>query len=149
MLLITKGETKNWYLTLTEKVTIANPKFLFSFKNRVTEFETNVLLTDISAYIDRYNKFAVTEGTTFDLDCGEYNYFVYAQTSTTNTNPLLADELVEEGLFKLLLGTITTTEYEVDLTEKIYEIDAPTQIAYLLLENGGFLVQENGDKIIL
>lgn len=149
MLLITKGETKNWYLTLTEKVTIANPKFLFSFKNRVTELETNVLLTDISAYIDRYNKFAVTEGTTFDLDCGEYNYFVYAQTSTTNTNPLLADELVEEGLFKLLLGTITTTEYEVDLTEKIYEIDAPTQIAYLLLENGGFLVQENGDKIIL
>ena len=149
MLLITKGETKNWYLTLTEKVTIANPKFLFSFKNRVTELETNVLLTDISAYIDRYNKFAVTEGTTFDLDCGEYNYFVYAQTSAVNTNPLLADELVEEGLFKLLLGTITTTEYEVDLTEKIYEIDAPTQIAYLLLENGGFLLQENGDKIIL
>ena len=149
MLLITKGETKNWYLTLTEKVTIANPKFLFSFKNRVTELETNVFLTDISAYIDRYNKFAVTEGTTFDLDCGEYNYFVYAQTSAVNTNPLLADELVEEGLFKLLLGTITTTEYEVDLTEKIYEIDAPTQIAYLLLENGGFLFQENGDKIIL
>jgi hypothetical protein len=149
MLLITKGETKNWYLTLTEKVTIANPKFLFSFKNRVTELETNVLLTDISAYIDRYNKFAVTEGTTFDLDCGEYNYFVYAQTSAVNTNPLLADELVEEGLFKLLLGTIATTEYEVDLTEKIYEIDAPTQIAYLLLENGGFLFQENGDKIIL
>ena len=149
MLLITKGETKNWYLTLTEKVTIANPKFLFSFKNRVTELETNVLLTDISAYIDRYNKFAVTEGTTFDLDCGEYNYFVYAQTSAVNTNPLLADELVEEGLFKLLLGTIATTEYEVDLTEKIYEIDAPTQIAYLLLENGGFLFQENGNKIIL
>jgi hypothetical protein len=149
MLLITKGETKNWYLTLTEKVTIANPKFLFSFKNRVTELETNILLTDISAYKERYNKFAVTEGTTFDLDCGEYNYFVYAQTSSVNTNPLLADELVEEGLFKLLIGTITTTEYEVDLTEKIYEIDAPTQIAYLLLENGGFLVQENGDKIIL
>ena len=69
--------------------------------------------------------------------------------TSVNTNPLLADELVEEGLFKLLLGTITTTEYEVDLTEKIYEIDAPTQIAYLLLENGGFLFQENGDKIIL
>ena len=149
MLLITKQDSENWIVTLTEKVTIANPKFLFSFKNRVTELETNVLLTDISAYIDRYNKFAVTEGTTFDLDCGEYNYFVYAQTSAVNTNPLLADELVEEGLFKLLLGTITTTEYEVDLTEKIYEIDAPTQIAYLLLENGGFLFQENGDKIIL
>jgi hypothetical protein len=149
MLLITKGESKNWYLTLTEKVTIANPKFLFSFIHRVTEVETNVLITDISAYTERYNKFAVTEGSTFTLDCGEYNYFVYAQTSSVNTNPLLADELVEEGLFKLLLGNIADTEYEVDLNEKIYEIDAPTQIAYLLLENGGFLLQENGDKIIL
>ena len=124
MLLIIKGESKNWYLTLTEKVTIANPKFLFSFKNRVTELETNVLITDISAYTDRYNKFAVTEGTTFTLDCGEYNYFVYAQTSSVNTNPLLANELVEEGLLKLLLGNIVTIEYEVDLNEKIYEIDA-------------------------
>jgi hypothetical protein len=149
MLLITKGESKNWYLTLTEKVTIANPTFLFSFVNRVTEVETNVIISDISAYKERYNKFAITEGSTFDLDCGEYNYFVYAQTSTTNTSPLLADELVEEGLFKLLLGTLTTNEYQVDLNEKIYEIDAPTQIAYLLLENGGFLFQENGNKIIL
>jgi hypothetical protein len=61
----------------------------------------------------------------------------------------LANELVEEGLFKLLLGNIADTEYEVDLNEKIYEIDAPVQIPYLLLENGGFLLQENGDKIIL
>ena len=149
MLLITKGESKNWYLTLTEKVTIANPTFLFSFINRVTEVESNVIINDISAYKERYNKFLVTEGTTFNLDCGEYNYFVYAQTSTTNTSPLLADELVEEGLFKLLLGNLTTNEYQVELNEKIYEIDAPTQIAYLLLENGGFLFQENGDKIIL
>jgi hypothetical protein len=59
MLLITKGQTKNWILTLTEKVTIANPKFLFSFKHRVTELETNKLLTDISAFKDRYNKFTV------------------------------------------------------------------------------------------
>jgi len=149
MLLIIKGESKNWYLTLTEKVTIANPKFLFSFKNRVTELETNVLINDISAYIDRYNKFAVTEGSTFTLDCGEYNYFVYAQTSATNLDPLLADELVEEGLLKLLLGDIVTTEYEVDLNEKIYEIDAVNQIGYILLENGGFLLQQNGFKIIL
>jgi hypothetical protein len=80
-------------------------------------------LTDISSFKDRYNKFAVTEGSTFTLDCGEYNYFVYAQTSSVNTNPLLANELVEEGLLKVLLGALTTKEYEVDLNEKIYEID--------------------------
>jgi hypothetical protein len=149
MLLITKGESKNWYLTLTEKVTIANPKFLFSFVHRITEVQTNVLITDISAYKERYNKFAVTEGSTFNLDCGEYNYFVYAQTSNTNLDPTLANQLVEEGLFKLLLGDLATNEYEVDLTEKIYEVDGINQMAYLLLENGGFLLQENGFKIIL
>lgn len=149
MLLITKGETKNWYLTLTEKVTIANPKFLFSFKNRVTEVITNVLINDISEYTERYNKFLVTEGSTFDLDAGEYNYYVYAQTSSTNLDPSLANEMVEQGLFKLLLGTISSNQYEVELNEKIYEIDAPTQIAYLLLEDSGYLFQENGDKIIL
>lgn len=149
MLLITKGETKNWYLTLTEKVTIANPKFLFSFKHRVTEVITNVLITDISQYTERYNKFLVTEGTTFDLDAGEYNYYVYAQTSSTNLDPSLANEMVEQGLFKLLLGTISSNQYEVELNEKIYEIDASTQIAYLLLEDSGYLFQENGDKIIL
>jgi hypothetical protein len=149
MLLITKGESKNWYLTLTEKVTIANPKFLFSFKNRVTEVETNVLITDISAYKERYNKFAVTEGTTFNLDCGEYNYFVYAQTSSVNTDPLRADELVEEGLFKLQLGDILTMSHDVDLNEKIYEIESGSQIAYILLEDGGFLLQENNDKIFI
>jgi len=36
MLLIDKAESKNWYVTLTEKVTIANPYFLFAFTHRVT-----------------------------------------------------------------------------------------------------------------
>jgi hypothetical protein len=149
MLLITKGETKFWYLTLTEKVTISNPNFLFNLTNRVTEVETNVILTDISAYTERYNKFAVVEGTTFTADAGEYEYKIYAQTSSSNLNPALANELVEQGLFKLMLGTIATTEYEVELNEKIYEVEGVTEIAYLLLEDGGFLFQENSDKIIL
>ena len=57
MLLITKGETKFWYLTLTEKVTISNPYFLFNLKNRVTEVETNVIISDVSNFKERYNKF--------------------------------------------------------------------------------------------
>jgi hypothetical protein len=149
MLLITKGETKFWYLTLTEKVTISNPYFLFNLKNRVTEVETNVLISDVSNFKERYNKFSVTEGTTFSADAGEYEYKIYAQTSSSNLNPALANELVEQGLFKLMLGTIATTEYEVELNEKIYEVEGVTEIAYLLLEDGGFLFQQNSDKIIL
>jgi len=101
MLQITKGETKNWYLTLTEKVTVSPVYFLFSFTHRLTYTKTNVLLTDISSYPERYNKFTVIEGTTFDIYSGEYDYKVYAQTSDTNTDPDSANELVEEGVLKV------------------------------------------------
>lgn len=101
MLQIDKGETKNWYLTLTEKVTISPVYFLFSFTHRLTNTTTNVILTDISSYPDRYNKFSVVEGTTFDIYSGEYLYRVYAQTSPSNTNPDLANELVEQGVMKV------------------------------------------------
>lgn len=148
MLVISLGESKNWYVTLTEKVTIANPKFLFAFTHRVTNELTTVILTDISTQKERYNKFAVIEGSTFNLDAGEFEYVIYAQTSSTNLAPALADEEVESGVLKVEFD-VTRTSYEVTLNEKIYEIETPTQILLMLLENGGFLLQENGDKIIL
>ena len=149
MLQIDKAESKDWILTLTEKVTISPVYFLFSFTHRLSNSTTNVLLTDISSYTDRYNKFSVTEGSTFTLDAGEYIYKVYAQTSDTNTNPDDADELVEEGLLKVDFTPAAKTQYTVTLNEKIYEIEAPEVIAYLLLENGDFLLQEDNSKILL
>ena len=148
MLVISLGESKNWYVTLTEKVTIANPYFLFAFTHRVTNELITVILTDISTQKERYNKFAVIEGTTFNLDAGEFEYVIYAQTSSTNLSPALANEEVESGVLKVQFD-VTRTSYEVTLSEKIYEIETPTQILYLLLENGGFLLLESGDKIIL
>lgn len=102
MLLITKGESKFWYLTLTEKVTISNPKFLFSVTHRQTMKMYNFLLTDISAFKERYNKFSINENT-YNFFEGEYMYEVYAQTSSVNVNPALANELVEEGILKVQL----------------------------------------------
>jgi hypothetical protein len=148
MLVISLGESKNWYVTLTEKVTIANPYFLFAFTHRVTNELTTVILTDISTQKERYNKFAVIEGTTFDLDAGEFEYVIYAQTSSTNLIPASANEEVESGVLKVEFD-VTRTSYEVTLNEKIYEIETPTQILYLLLENGDFILLESGDKILL
>jgi hypothetical protein len=101
MLQIIKGETKFWYLTLTEKTTIANPTYLFSITQRQTNTTTNFILSDVSAYTDRYNKFSVTEGSTFEVYSGEFLYRVYAQTSPSNLDPNLSDELVEEGILKV------------------------------------------------
>ena len=148
MLVISLGESKNWYVTLTEKVTIANPYFLFAFTHRLSNQLTTVILTDISTQKERYNKFAVVEGATFNLDAGEFEYVIYAQTSSTNLLPELADEEVESGVLKVEFD-VTRTSYEVTLNEKIYEIETPTQILLMLLENGSFILQEDGGKIIL
>jgi regulator of RNase E activity RraB len=121
MLRILQGETKFWYLTLTEKTTISNPTYLFSITHRLTNTTTNFILTDISTYVDRYNKFEVTEGTTFSVDSGEFLYRVYAQTSPSNLNPNLADELVEQGLLKVNDVFVSKTQYTPNLIEKIYE----------------------------
>lgn len=149
MLVLEKLTSKSWYLTLTEKVTISNPYFLFVFTNRTTSVETAIILTDVSTHTERYNQFDVTEGTTFSLDAGEYEYQVYAQTSSTNTDPSLANELVESGVLKVVFTPTAAGVYEVTLNEKIYEIEAPEQILFLLLEDGDFLLQEDDSKIIL
>lgn len=120
MLQINKAETKEWYLTLTEKTTIANPTYLFSVTQRQDNNTTNFILTDISAFVDRYNEFSITEGTTVTLITGEYLYKVFAQTSPTNLDPSLAIELVEEGMLKVN-ESVGTTSYTPNLTEKIYE----------------------------
>ena len=101
MLVINKGQTKFWYLTLTEKASAAS--YVFTFTHRQTETVLTRTLTDVSTQTERYNKFAVVEGTTFTLLNGEYEYKVYAQTSAVNTNPDLANELVEIGVLKCQL----------------------------------------------
>jgi hypothetical protein len=103
MLQINKAESKSWYLTLTEKTTISSPTYLFSLTHRLTNTAYNFILTDISAFTERYNEFPITEGTTVTLDTGEYQYEIYAQTSSTNLDPTLANELVEIGLLKCQL----------------------------------------------
>ena len=148
MLQINKAESKSWYLTLSEKTTIANPTYLFSLTHRLTNVAYNFILADTSSYTTRYNKFDITEGTTVTLDAGEYEYEIYAQTSPTNLDPTLANELVEEGIVKVDFD-VTRTQYSVTLNEKIYEIEAPETIAYLLLESGDFLLQEDDSKILL
>jgi hypothetical protein len=104
MLHITKQDTKDFYLTLTEKTTISNPTYLFSLKSRQTDTFKNFILPDISNFKQRYNKFEFTEGDTdaTTLDVGEHLYTIYAQISPNNTNPNNADEVVETGIFKVL-----------------------------------------------
>ncbi len=111
VLVIEKNQTKYWYLTLSEKTTISNPTYLFSVHHRLTDTITNFILSDVSIHKERYNQFQIDESD-YDFYTGEYEYKVYAQTSAVNTNPNLADELVESGILKV---------NEVQLLEVFYE----------------------------
>jgi hypothetical protein len=129
-------------------VTISNPYFLFAFTHRLSNETITSILTDVSTHKERYNEFSVSEGNTFTLDAGEWQYVVYAQTSSTNTNPLFADEQVESGVLKVQFDVIRNS-YEVTLNEKIYEIENPIFIQFLMLESGDYMYLEDESKILL
>lgn len=121
MLLLEKGEARYWYLTLTEKTTISNPTYLFNIHNRVTDTITNFILVDVSTHKERYNKFYINE-TSINADTGEYEYKVFAQTSSTNVDPNLSTELVEQGILKVNPVALLDVFYEPTLVSNDYDV---------------------------
>jgi hypothetical protein len=119
MLQLTKGQTQNIILTLTEKQTLTNPNYLFVFENRSTNTDIKFVKlnnTDISPYKDRYNEFSIVVNSYFNTALnGQYTYTIYEQTSTTNTDPTGLN-LLESGIMELSGTTISFTEYETTST---------------------------------
>tara|TARA_R110000782_G_scaffold84289_3_gene164485 strand:+ start:1297 stop:1689 length:393 start_codon:yes stop_codon:yes gene_type:complete len=95
-------------LTLTEKTTIVNAVYLFELESDQTK-DLYYFIGDETLNTSRINLFTITEGVDDPLNSsiilgpvGFYSYTVYAQTSTTNLDPLLADETVESGKCKYI-----------------------------------------------
>jgi hypothetical protein len=80
------------------------PLFSIQYEVRQTDAVKNFILTDVSTQTERYNKFLFDEGATDakTLEVGEHEYRIYAQISSNNLNPTLADELVETGILKVI-----------------------------------------------
>jgi hypothetical protein len=116
---LTKGQTQNIILTLTEKQTLTSPNYLFIFENRSTNTDIKFVKlnnTDISAYKERYNEFTIVVNTYFNTALnGQYTYSVYEQASPSNTNPTGLN-LLESGIMELEGTTISFTEYETTST---------------------------------
>jgi hypothetical protein len=116
---LTKGQTQNIILTLTEKQTLTSPNYLFIFENRSTNTDIKFVKlnnTDISPYKERYNEFSIVVNSYFNTALnGQYTYTIYEQTSTTNTNPTGLN-LLESGIMELSGTTISFTEYETTST---------------------------------
>jgi len=122
MIRLTKGQTQNIILTLTEKQLLTNPNYLFVFTNRSANTEVKFVklnAMDISEYKDRYNEFSIVTNTNFGSSLnGQYVYQVYEQTSTTNTNPTGLN-LLETGIMELVGTPFEFTEYSTTDTYTI------------------------------
>ena len=109
-------------LTLTEKTTLLNPYYLFSFSS-TTDYDNvvNFVATDNSTYKSRFNKFNIIEsGTTFtnltggtiNLNpTGMWDYTIYEQTTPINLSISGTTGIVEVG--KVIVNGVDTTIPEV------------------------------------
>ena len=122
MIRLTKGQTQNIILTLTEKQLLTNPNYLFIFTNRSANTEVKFVklnATDVSIFKDRYNEFSIVTNTNFGSSLnGQYVYEVYEQTSASNTNPAGLN-LLETGIMELVGEAFSYTQYSTDDTYKI------------------------------
>lgn len=116
MLIVAKNTNNTLIVTLTEKVTLASPYYLFAFISDVSQLTKYFISADISIHTDRYNEFLITEtsgteiltsGTITLNPTGQWTYRIYEQDSSTNLDPSLATSLLEIGVVKVT-GTATT-----------------------------------------
>ena len=107
---VLKKATVNQNLTFTLKreTTISNPTYLFEFESDQT-FNKYYVIGTLQSSTNRADIFTIEEGVNDPTNgqvilgnVGFYSYTVYAQTSTTNLDPNLADETVETGKMKLI-----------------------------------------------
>jgi hypothetical protein len=126
MITINKNNSNTVILTLQEKCLLANPYFLFQFKNVQTNTSQYFLPADISTQKERYNEFIIVETATpttaqISLTIGDYEYTIYEQVGNSNTNPTGLN-VVEVGYATCFdLTKITFKEYQGGaITNKVY-----------------------------
>ena len=121
MQIINKGQNNFLIFTLSEKVTLTNPYYLFSFKHQVLMSSVNFIASDVSGFPTRYNKFLITETTgTVNLtsgvvslhETGFYEYAIYEQTSSSNLDISNATGLLEIGMVKVESNLPIYREYD-------------------------------------
>lgn len=124
MIQLTRGQTQFIYLTLTEKQLLQSPNYLFVFTNRSSNQQVKFVKlnnTDVSSYKDRYNKFQIVVNDYFSSSLnGQWDYQVYEQVSTSNTNPAGLN-MLESGIMMLNQSATIFTEYTTTDTYKIRE----------------------------
>ena len=123
MILFTQGAiSENFIVTLSEKVTILSPFYLFVFKNTTTKAEVKFFKSnadELSSAITRYNEFNINTLTVFGTASGQWQYEVY-QAANTSTQVTTGMPLLENGKMVLQAAAITITGHNPTTTYKGY-----------------------------
>ena len=120
MILLKANQLNKIVVTLTENSTLCDPEYLFYFVHIFSKETVAFIRPNISIHKERYDEFEFVEGrNTGEIAfpyTGEYNYFVYEQPfGSGNVNPLLATNLVEQGISMFIEeDKNTTNEYYVE-----------------------------------
>ena len=125
MQIIRRSTINTLVFTLTEKITLTAPFFLFELTARQSGTKYYFTKADSSSYADTYNQFLIEETSSeaptngkISLPLvGEYYYKIYEQTSSTNLNPTLTTSTVEEGIIRVVDTVDAISTYQ--LTESI------------------------------
>lgn len=104
MLILTKGQTQDIVVTLTEKQLLTNPNYFFIFTGMQTKDTVSFVLlneADESPNKTRFNKFEIQVNDYFENEpVQQYIYTIYEQASSSNTNPSGLN-LLETGIMDL------------------------------------------------
>lgn len=129
MINLVQNTATSFDLTLTEKVTLSTPKFLFKFRNITEKVSYYTIIADTSSFTRRYNRFSFTEGTDDAVNGsltlgagGQYEYFVYEQASSSNLDPTLTGDLVEKGFMSLDRGNTTYNQHTISETYSTHQV---------------------------
>jgi len=111
MILLQTATANNITVTLKEKQTLETPYFLFVFNYEADDtIQYAIILSDLSSYTYRYNMFTLNLPTDIDIKtAGDYEYRIFEQTSDSNIDPDLADNLLETGKMRLKETSTTIT----------------------------------------
>ena len=130
MIYIEKNSLNTFVLTLTESSRVANPFYLFSFRNEyILESEPIFFTTtDLSSYTNRYNLFNLTESSTgsttggtsvpLSLVGGQYEYKVYESSASTLSISATTGIVLEVG--RMVVGGEQNITISTGTTSSIY-----------------------------
>lgn len=150
MIHFTKSTDSGIVVTLTEKQTLTAPNYLFWFKSRGTNQEVKFVVlnsADTSPHKERYNEFTISVNTYFGSSPeGDWEYKIYEQASTTNTNPALSTSLLERGIMRLNdLGNLLEVNIYTD------DLNAESTSAFEVSEEdyNGYLINNPDNTVII